>query len=375
MKKAILYLEKGKYFEGVSFGSTGTTVGEVIFNTSMTGYQEIITDPSYHGQIVVMTYPHIGNVGVNREDMESRKPFLAGFVVREGCRIPSSWRAEKSLPDFLEEWKIVGIEKVDTREITREIRDNGAQMGVISTEIFDLKELKNLLENSPRIEGRDIVKNVTTERPYIWREGSWKYGEGYRERKRFEFRVAAIDCGIKHNIMRLMVDLGCEVYVFPYNVDYREILEISPHGLFISNGPGDPQPLEKTVETIRHLLGKIPAFGICLGHQLIGLALGGKIKKLKFGHHGGNHPVKDLSTGKIEITAQNHNFVIDIKSLEGKDVKITHINLYDHTLEGISSSRYRFFSIQYHPEASPGPHDARYLFKRFVELMREVKDA
>jgi len=369
MKKAVLYLEKGKFFEGLSVGAEGTAVGEVIFNTSMSGYQEILTDPSYHEQIVVMTYPHIGNVGVNREDMESRKPFLSGFVVRNACKIPSSWRAEKSLDEFLKEWNIVGIEKVDTREITREIRDKGAQIGVISTEVFDIKELKNIVENFPKIENRDIVKNVTIDKPYVWREGSWKYGEGYTQPKNFKYRVAAIDCGIKHNIMRLMVDLGCEVYVFPYNTDYKEILEISPHGLFISNGPGDPRPLEKTVETIRNLLGKIPAFGICLGHQLIGLALGGVIKKLKFGHHGGNHPVKDLSTGKVEITAQNHNFVIDIDSLSGKDVEITHINLYDHTLEGIKSSKLKFFGIQYHPEASPGPHDARYLFKRFVDSL------
>jgi len=369
MKKAVLYLEKGKFFEGLSFGAEGTAVGEVIFNTSMSGYQEILTDPSYHGQIVVMTYPHIGNVGVNREDMESRRPFLSGFVVRNACKVPSSWRAEKSIDEFLKEWNIVGIEKVDTREITREIRDNGAQIGVISTEIFDIKELKKIVETAPRIENRDIVKDVSTDKPYVWREGSWRYGEGYHKPKNFRYRIAAIDCGIKHNIMRLMADLGCEVYVFPYDTDYKEILEISPHGLFISNGPGDPRPLEKTIETIRNLLGRIPAFGICLGHQLIGLALGGVIKKLKFGHHGGNHPVKDLSTQKVEITAQNHNFVIDIESLSDKDVEITHINLYDHTLEGIKSSKLKFFSIQYHPEASPGPHDARYLFKRFVDSL------
>lgn len=370
MKRAVFMLESGMRFDGYSMGKEGTAVGEVVFNTSMTGYQEILTDPSYRGQIVVMTYPHIGNVGVNRDDMESRRPFLAGFVVKECVKEPSSWRAEKSLDEFLEEWGIVGIQGVDTRAITRIIRDRGAQMGVISTDIFDERELKKLIEETPRIEGRDLVKEVTSPAPYLWREGTYEFGKGYIRRDKFEFRVAVIDCGVKYNILRMMVDVGCEVYVFPASATYQEILEVNPHGLFISNGPGDPQAVPYVVETVRKLLGKIPTFGICLGHQIIGLALGGKIKKLKFGHHGGNHPVKDLKTERVEITAQNHNFVVDIDSLKDKDVKITHINLYDGTLEGMSSDRLRFFSVQYHPEASPGPHDARYLFSRFAELMR-----
>ena len=369
--KAIIALEDGKNFTGKSFGAEGESIGEVVFNTSMMGYQEILTDPSYQGQIVLMTYPLIGNYGANKEDVESRRIFLSGFIVKEYCYYPSNFRSEMSLGDFLKKSDIVGIEGIDTRALTRYIRDKGAQQGIISTVDFDIKSLQSKIKNSPGLIGRDLVKEVTCNSSYSWKEGGWEPETGYRKNpgeSGFRFKVVAYDFGIKQNILRMLVDSGCSVEVVSAKTGAEEVLARNPDGIFLSNGPGDPEGVSYVIENVRKLIGKKPIFGICLGHQILGLALGGKTYKLKFGHHGANHPVKELSTGRIEITAQNHGFVVDIDSLKGL-AEVTHINLNDKTVEGISSDRYNFFSVQYHPEASPGPHDSRYLFKRFYESM------
>jgi carbamoyl-phosphate synthase small subunit len=357
-KKAKIALENGLVFEGYSFGADGERDGEVIFNTSMSGYQEILTDPSYKGQIVAMTYPLIGNYGVNLEDVESNKVAVEGFVVKEASRIFSNWRSKQSLQDYLKENNVIGIEGIDTRALTRSIREKGALKAVISTKDLNDKSLINKAKNSPGLIGRDLVKLVTCPKPYIFnRKGKYK--------------VAAIDSGIKTNILRELDKHNCHVYVFPAKTPAEKILEIKPDGLFLANGPGDPAAVPYLFKTVRQLIGKLPIFGICLGQQMIGLALGGKTYKLKFGHHGGNHPVKDLRTGKIYITAQNHGFCVDINSLNKNDVEATHMNLYDNTLEGIRHKKLPIFSVQFHPEAAPGPHEAQYLFKEFTDLMEK----
>jgi carbamoyl-phosphate synthase small subunit len=356
-RKAKIALEDGRVFTGFSFGASGERCGEVVFNTSMAGYQEILTDPSYKGQIVTMTYPLIGNYGVNSEDIESRKPFVEGFVVKECSRITSNWRSQESLNEYLRENNIVGIEGIDTRALTRHIRLQGAMKAVISTEDLDEKSLIGKAKSSPGLIGRDLVKEVTSDRIEYWNEKG-------------KYKVIVVDCGVKFNILRELVNNDCQVIVVPANTDAKQIMTLEPDGLLLSNGPGDPQGVPYMVETVKKLIGKLPIFGICLGHQMLGLAFGGRTYKLKFGHHGANHPVKDLKTGKIAITVQNHGFCVDIDSLNKEDIEITHINLNDKTLEGMRHKKLPIFSVQFHPEASPGPHDARYLFKEFVEMMK-----
>jgi len=359
--KALLVLEDGAIFGGESFGATGERYGEVVFNTSMTGYQEILTDPSYKGQIVAMTYPLIGNYGVNAEDAESRKPFLEGFVVKEYSKIASNWRSKQSLGDYLKENKILGIEGIDTRALTLHIRRAGAMKAVLSTIDPNVKSLVNKARKSAGLVGVDLVKEVTIDEKYVWKSKV----TGRKPR----FKVVVLDCGVKYNILRELTKRKCRVIVLPAQATAEEILSLKPDGLLLSNGPGDPAAVSYVVETTRKLIGKLPIFGICLGHQMLGLALGGKTYKLKFGHHGANHPVKDLKTGKVSITAQNHGFCVDIALLNKKDIEITHINLNDQTLEGMRHRKLPIFAVQFHPEASPGPHDARYLFDNFMKLM------
>jgi len=360
MKKAILALEDGKIFKGYSFGATGESFGEVVFNTAMAGYQEIITDPSYKGQIVAMTYPLIGNYGVNKDDAESYQPFVEGFVVKEYSKIASNWRSEQSLGNYLKENNIVGIEGVDTRALTIHIRQAGAMKSVISTEDADIKSLVNKAKKSRDLVGVDLVKEVVCKKPYEWN-------------KQGKYKVIVLDCGIKYNTLRILANIGCKVLVVPAKTSAAEIMNLKPDGLLLSNGPGDPAAVPYVVNTVKELLGKVPMFGICLGQQMIGQALGGKTFKLKFGHHGGNHPVMDVKTGKVAITVQNHGFCVDIDSLNKKDIEITHINLNDKTLEGIRHKKLPVFSVQFHPENSPGPHDAEYLFGNFIELIKKFK--
>ncbi|MCQ9206731.1 MAG: glutamine-hydrolyzing carbamoyl-phosphate synthase small subunit [Omnitrophica bacterium] len=362
MKPAILALEDGKVFKGYSFGATGEASGEVIFNTGMTGYEEVITDPSYEGQIVTMTYPLIGNYGITLEDAESRKPFLEGFVVKERSRIVSNWRAKTSLEDYLKKNNIIGIEGVDTRALTRHIRLEGAMKAVLSTEDLDEKSLTKKAKASLGLVGRDLVKDVTVNQSYTWKVGLGPH------------KVVVLDCGVKRNILRCLANRGCDVKVVPASTGFEEIMEMKPDGVMLSNGPGDPSAVPYVVKTVKELIGKVPIFGICLGHQMLGLALGGKTYKLKFGHHGINQPVKDLKTGKIAITVQNHGFCVDIDSLSKEDVEITHINLNDNTLEGLRHRKLPVFSVQFHPEAAAGPHDANYLFGEFMELMNAKKN-
>jgi carbamoyl-phosphate synthase small subunit len=358
VKEAKIALEDGTVFEGFSFGATGERYGEVVFNTSMAGYQEILTDPSYKGQIVTMTYPLIGNYGVNLKDAESRRPFVEGFVVKECSRIASNWRSQKSLDVYLKENGVLGIAGIDTRALTRQIRLRGAMRAIVSTEDLDEASLVEKAKSSPGLIGRDLVREVTHNRIQNWNE------EG-------KYKVVVIDCGVKFNILRELAKCACQVIVVPAKTTPEEILKMEPDGVLLSNGPGDPQGVPYIVETVKKLIGKLPVLGICLGHQILGLAFGGKTYKLKFGHHGGNHPVKDLKTGKIAITVQNHGFCVDMDSLNKEIFEITHINLNDHTLEGMRHRELPVFSVQFHPEASPGPHDARCLFKEFVGMIRQ----
>lgn len=370
-KKAILILKDGRCFEGFNFGAEGETGGEVVFTTSMCGYQEILTDPSYDKQIVCMTYTQIGNYGFNEEDMESRMPFVAGFVVKEYQDFPSNYRSKGQLEDFLKRYGIVGIEDIDTRALTAHLRDKGAMNGLISTIDFDKENLLEKLNKVPSMVGLDLVKNVSTKKPYDWKKGLWTLERGYIEREDGKYLIVAYDYGIKYNILRNLVNAGFSVKVVPADFPAEEVLKLKPDGVFLSNGPGDPEPIKYAIENVKKLINKKPIFGICLGHQILGLALGGKTFKLKFGHRGGNQPVKDLTTGKVEVTSQNHGFAVDVDSLNGK-AEVTHINLNDNTVEGLIHREYPIFSVQYHPEASPGPHDASYLFKRFYDLVSAV---
>lgn len=359
MKKAILVLKDGTVFEGLSFGASGESIGEVVFNTSMTGYQEILTDPSYKGQIVVMTYSQIGNYGVNEEDIESQGgPKVEGFVVREYKPYPSNWRSTESLGDYLRRYNIVGIHGIDTRALTKHLRDRGSQMGIISTEDLDPLSLHRKVLEHPDISEIDHVSTVMCKEPY------WFFKDD-----RLPLCVV-YDYGVKLNILRNLKRVGFSVMVVPGVMPAQEVLDMNPACVMLSNGPGDPQILTYAVDNVKKIIGRKPLFGICLGHQIIGLALGGRTYKLKFGHHGGNHPVKDLRTGKISITAQNHNYCVDIESLKGQ-VRLTHRNLYDGTEEGMEHVEYPIFSVQHHPEAGPGPNDALDIFERFREIVRE----
>jgi carbamoyl-phosphate synthase small subunit len=371
--KAILLLEDGTVFEGRSFGVKGIAVGEVVFNTSMTGYQEILTDPSYYEQIVTMTYPMIGNYGTTMADVESRKLFCSGLIVKENCPFPSNWREEKTLSDYLRDNKVVGLEGIDTRKLVRHIRTQGAMRGIISSSELDVSVLKKKLDAYPGLVGRDIVKAVTVDKSYVWDKGVVDAITSVECKPKKQYNVVAYDFGIKTNILRLLVSHGCKVTVVPADTSAKEVLKKKPDGVFLSNGPGDPAAVTYAVDAIRDLLGKLPIFGICLGQQLLGLALGGKTYKLKFGHRGGNHPVKNLETGAVEITSQNHGFTVDIDSLKDKNVELTHINLNDNTLEGIRCKKLMAYSVQYHPEAAPGPHDSQYLFKQFTDWMDKSK--
>ncbi|HLD50653.1 MAG TPA: glutamine-hydrolyzing carbamoyl-phosphate synthase small subunit [bacterium] len=368
--KAWLALEDGLVFEGEGFGAEGEIYGEVVFNTSLTGYQEILTDPSYKCQIVVMTNPHIGNYGINSKDEESLRPWVEGFAVRELSPVVSNYRSEETLHDYLKRHGRIGIQGLDTRKLVKHLRDHGAQKGIISTFEGDPKKLVKKAQDSPSIVGIDLVKEVTCKKPYEFKEDlppDFKWGDPVFSKKRR--KIVALDCGIKFNILRKLNQHGFDVTVLPASTPAKQILDYKPEGLFLSNGPGDPAAVTYGVETVRDLVGKLPIFGICLGHQIVGLALGGTTSKLKFGHRGGNHPVMDLKTKKIEITSQNHGFVVDLESLSKDDVELTHINLNDKTLEGLSHKKAPLFSVQYHPENSPGPHDSDYLFKRFHEMI------
>lgn len=369
---AYLALEDGTVFRGVGFGAAGEAVGELVFNTSMTGYQEILTDPSYCGQLVAMTYPEIGNVGVNDEDVESRRPFVQGFIVKEYWATPSNWRAQWTLQEYLRENGIPAIQGIDTRALVRHIRERGALNAVLACGTGASPEtLVDQARATPSMEGQDLVRRVTCEAPYEWSEGRWRMGKGFSRVERAPaFRVIAYDFGIKRNILRRLVDSGCAVRVVPANTPAADALAWNPDGIFLSNGPGDPAAVPYAVQHVRDLLGRKPIFGICLGHQILGQALGGSTYKLKFGHHGGNQPVMDLTTRKVEVTSQNHGFAVDVASLRG-DAELTHVNLNDNTAEGLSHRELPAFSVQYHPEASPGPHDASYLFARFVSLMEK----
>lgn len=377
--KALLALEDGRTFTCRSFTGPGETCGEVVFNTSMTGYQEILTDPSYRGQLVTLTYPLIGNYGVNDEDVESDRIQASALLVREYQDFHSNFRATSTLADYLKKGGVLGVDELDTRALTRHIRKAGAMRAFISTKDLDPESLVARARQIPSMAGQDLVKNVTTEKPYFWKDGkpdfsvaggATVFDAGVWRQKNQKYSVVAFDFGIKSNILRCLEKVGCEILVVPATTSADRVKSLAPDGIFFSNGPGDPQPVTYAVKTIRELLGYRPMFGICLGHQLLALALGGKTFKLKFGHRGGNQPVKNLKTGRVEITSQNHGFVVDLSSLNEEEIEITHINLNENSLEGFKHRNYPILAVQYHPEASPGPHDAEYLFEEFASMMK-----
>jgi len=367
-----LALEDGTVFAGRAFGATGTSSGEAVFNTSLTGYQEILTDPSYKGQIVTMTYPLIGNYGINRRDVESRQPHVAGFLIKELSPLASNYRSDLSLEDYLRENNIIGLQGIDTRALTRKLRMSGAMRAVLSTEILDDAELVEKARSSAQMKGADWVKVVKPADQYAWNEdqGEWRLGDVERGDG---LHIVALDCGAKQNILRSLCERGLKVTVLPPDITSEEILKHRPDGLFVSNGPGDPAALDYAVRPLKSVIDKLPIFGICLGHQLLSRALGAETFKLKFGHRGGNQPVKNIDTGRVEITSQNHGFAVDFASLEKVGAVVSHVNLNDNTVEGFRHRELPIFAVQYHPEASPGPHDAAYLFDAFVEMMKTKK--
>ena len=389
--QAILALEDGRIFSGKGHGAKGECYGEVVFNTSLTGYQEIFTDPSYAGQIVVLTNPEIGNYGTNPDDNEATHPYIEGLVVREFSAVSSNWRSQQVTDEYLEKFKIPVIADIDSRALVRHLRTHGVMRGVISSIETDPEKLVAKARSIRKMDGTDLAKVVTTKQRYTWETGSRPVRPQAPPRPAAETgaqaptpidagkaerphrHVVAYDYGIKQNILRMLVDEGCRVTVVPAMTSAEDVMSLAPDGVFLSNGPGDPEPCNYAYESIRRLMGKVPVFGICLGHQLVGLALHGRTYKLKFGHHGGNHPVKQLETGKIEITAHNHNFAVDPDSLKESEVVKTHVDLNDNTLEGLRHRTLPLFSVQYHPEAAPGPHDSHYLFKDFMKLMAEWK--
>jgi carbamoyl-phosphate synthase small subunit len=382
VRPGILALEDGRIFSGRAAGAITRRGGEVVFNTSLTGYQEVFTDPSYAGQIVCLTYPHIGNVGTNVDDEESAIPHIESLVVREFSAISSNWRSSESTQAYLTRHSIPVLWDVDTRALVRHIRMMGALRGVVATDGTPAELLIAQARALPSMAGQELASRVTADRQYTWDRGSieltvppWQeaMGEAQSNGEAGRFRVVAYDFGIKQNILRLLVDSNCDVVVVPAQTSAEDAMALKPDGIFLSNGPGDPEPATYAIETIRNLLGRVPVFGICLGHQLCGLALGGKTFKLRFGHHGSNHPVKNLLTGQVEITAQNHGFCVDPDSLPSSEVEITHLNLNDQTNEGLRHRSLPLFSVQYHPEASPGPHDSHYLFRQFIETMKQWK--
>jgi carbamoyl-phosphate synthase small subunit len=369
-RRTLLILEDGSVFEGSAFAGNGETMGEVVFNTGMTGYQEVITDPSYKGQIVTMTYPLVGNYGINDEDMESSGIHLEGFIVKEYQPNASNWRMKQSLKSFLENYGKIGIEGIDTRALTRRLRLSGAMKGIISTDSKNIKSLLAKVRAYPGLVGRDLVREVTCFAPYVWNNGMAHAGSLPAGKSSKKLRVVVLDCGVKYNILRLLESNGCEVLVLPASSNGAEILALKPDGVLLSNGPGDPAALPYIVDTARTVIGRIPVFGICLGHQIIGQAIGGYTEKLKFGHHGINQPVKNVETGRIEITSQNHGFVVVPESVDKKAEK-TYYNLNDNTSEGMRMPQ--ALSVQYHPEAAPGPRDTEYLFSQFIEIMKKEK--
>ena len=388
MKHALLALADGTIFEGRALGYEGETVGEVVFNTAMTGYQEILTDPSYKGQIITMTSPHIGNYGMTPEDAESRRIWAEGFIVKEASQLASNWRSRQRIQDYLQEAKIVGIEGLDTRALTRHLREHGSQQGIITHIDGDSRRVVEKAQAAPSIIGRDLATAVTCGKAYRWTEGSREWAPSLGDKPRAgatrRWHVVAYDFGVKLNILRRLVDVGCDVTVVPASATATEVEALKPDGIFLSNGPGDPEGVPYAVEALRQLIGRRPIFGICLGHQILGLALGLKTYKLKFGHHGANHPVMDLRTRRVEITSQNHNFAVQaihpISAIPDRppvlntsfgQVTVTHVSLNDHSVEGLACTDHPVFSVQYHPEASPGPHDSAYLFTEFTQLLEK----
>ncbi len=370
---AILALEDGSLFYGISIGAHGSSVGEVVFNTSMTGYQEILTDPSYAKQIVTLTYPHIGNTGVNREDIESDRIWAAGLVIRDLAMVQSSWRSEQPLSDYLAENHILGIADIDTRRLTRILREKGAQNGcIVAGHEIDAERALAAAREFPGLKGMDLAKEVTRTDKLTWEQSTWQLGEGYRSAPEAKYNVVAYDFGVKHNILRLLTERGCKVTLVPAQTPAAEVFALQPDGVFLSNGPGDPEPCEYAISAIKEILEhKLPTFGICLGHQLLALASGAQTIKMKFGHHGANHPVQELASGKVMITSQNHGFAVDETSLP-ENLRATHRSLFDQSLQGIERTDVPAFSFQGHPEASPGPHDVAHLFDRFTEMLSQA---